>query len=131
MVSYLEYSDLDNESRTPSENCRPAIYGDSGEEMELVFRNLGSRELTRINVLKRLPSVISSAVLSDKLLGLGPEGLISKKINAILKESGKRANRRSGAISKLATVDNEKFANFSSEHLEQNRSFVQTVRRRM
>jgi hypothetical protein len=41
MVSYLEYSDLDNESRTPSETAGRLLYGDSGDEMELIFRDLG------------------------------------------------------------------------------------------
>jgi DNA-binding HxlR family transcriptional regulator len=46
----------------------------------LILKNLCNREAIRFNELKRSLSGISSTVLSDRLLDLEREGLISKKI---------------------------------------------------
>src|SRR6188472_2939132 len=78
----------------------------------LILKNLCNREAIRFNELKRSLSGISSTVLSDRLLELEREGLISKKIypeiplkveysitpqakelEAIINELGKWANR--------------------------------------
>jgi DNA-binding HxlR family transcriptional regulator len=78
----------------------------------LILKNLCNREAIRFNELKRSLSGISSTVLSDRLLDLEREGLISKKIypeippkveysitpqakelETIIKELGKWANR--------------------------------------
>jgi DNA-binding HxlR family transcriptional regulator len=78
----------------------------------LILKNLNTKEAIRFNELKRLMPGISSTVLSDRLLELEREGLISKKIypeipprveyrltaqarelGVILKELGKWAQR--------------------------------------
>src|ERR687888_537637 len=78
----------------------------------LILKNLCNKEVIRFNELKRLMPGISSTVLSDRLLELEREGLISKKIypeipprveyrltvqakelGVILKELGKWAQR--------------------------------------
>ena len=78
----------------------------------LILKNLCNKEAIRFNELKRSLSGISSTVLSDRLLDLEREGLISKKIypeippkveysitpqakelETIIKELGKWANR--------------------------------------
>jgi DNA-binding HxlR family transcriptional regulator len=46
----------------------------------LILKNLCNKEAIRFNELKRSLSGISSTVLSDRLLELEREGLISKKI---------------------------------------------------
>jgi len=46
----------------------------------LILRNLFTKEVIRFNELKRLMPGISSTVLTDRLLELEREGLISKKI---------------------------------------------------
>src|ERR671927_1696052 len=46
----------------------------------LILKNLCNKEAIRFNQLKRSLSGISSTVLSDRLLELEREGLISKKI---------------------------------------------------
>ena len=46
----------------------------------LILKNLCNKEDIRFNELKRSLSGISSTVLSERLLGLEREGLISKKI---------------------------------------------------
>jgi DNA-binding HxlR family transcriptional regulator len=46
----------------------------------LILKNLCNKEAIRFNELKRSLSGISSTVLSERLLGLEREGLISKKI---------------------------------------------------
>jgi DNA-binding HxlR family transcriptional regulator len=46
----------------------------------LILKNLCNKEAIRFNQLKRALAGISSAVLSDRLLELEREGLISKKI---------------------------------------------------
>jgi|SRR5690348_4241845 DNA-binding HxlR family transcriptional regulator len=48
----------------------------------LILRNLFTKEVIRFNELKRLMPGISSTVLTDRLLELEREGLISKKIYA-------------------------------------------------
>ena len=48
----------------------------------LILRNLFTKEVIRFNELKRLMPGISSTVLTDRLLELEREGLISKKISA-------------------------------------------------
>jgi DNA-binding HxlR family transcriptional regulator len=48
----------------------------------LVLKNLCDRDVIRFNELKRALPGISSTVLSDRLLELEREGLISKKIYA-------------------------------------------------
>lgn len=48
----------------------------------LILRNLFTKEAIRFNELKRLMPGISSTVLTDRLLELEREGLISKKIYA-------------------------------------------------
>jgi DNA-binding HxlR family transcriptional regulator len=45
-----------------------------------ILKNLSTNERVRFNELKRLVPQISSTVLSDRLLELEREGLISKKI---------------------------------------------------
>ncbi len=45
-----------------------------------ILKNLSTNETVRFNELKRLVPQISSTVLSDRLLELEREGLISKKI---------------------------------------------------
>jgi DNA-binding HxlR family transcriptional regulator len=47
-----------------------------------ILKNLSTNGSTRFNELKRLLTGISSTVLSDRLLELKREGLISKKIYA-------------------------------------------------
>jgi DNA-binding HxlR family transcriptional regulator len=46
----------------------------------LILKNFCTKEVIRFNELKRSLSGISSTVLSDRLLGLEREGLLSKKI---------------------------------------------------
>lgn len=46
----------------------------------LVLKNLSTKEVIRFNELKRLLPGISSTVLSERLLELDREGLISKQI---------------------------------------------------
>ena len=46
----------------------------------LIIKNLCNKEVIRFNELKRALPGISSTVLSDRLLELEREGLISKKI---------------------------------------------------
>src|SRR5919204_4211070 len=46
----------------------------------LILKNLCDKEVIRFNELKRAMPRISSTVLSDRLLELEREGLISKKI---------------------------------------------------
>jgi DNA-binding HxlR family transcriptional regulator len=46
----------------------------------LILRNFCTKEVIRFNELKRSLSGISSTVLSDRLLDLEREGLLSKKI---------------------------------------------------
>lgn len=46
----------------------------------LILKNFCTKEVIRFNELKRLLSGISSTVLSDRLLDLEREGLLSKKI---------------------------------------------------
>jgi len=46
----------------------------------LILKNLCNKEVIRFNELKRALAGISSTVLSDRLLELEREGLISKKI---------------------------------------------------
>src|SRR3954468_22366432 len=48
----------------------------------LILKNLNTKEAIRFNELKRALPGISSTVLSDRLLELEREGLISKKIYA-------------------------------------------------
>jgi len=48
----------------------------------LVLKNLSAKETVRFNELKKLLDGISSTVLSDRLVELEEEGLISKKIYA-------------------------------------------------
>lgn len=48
----------------------------------LILKNLNTKEPIRFNELKRLMPGISSTVLTDRLLELEREGLISKKIYA-------------------------------------------------
>jgi DNA-binding HxlR family transcriptional regulator len=78
----------------------------------LILKNFCNKEVIRFNELKRALTGISSTVLSDRLLDLEREGLISKKIypeippkveyritpqarelESILSELGKWANR--------------------------------------
>jgi DNA-binding HxlR family transcriptional regulator len=78
----------------------------------LILKNLCNKEVVRFNELKRTLAGISSTVLSDRLLDLEREGLISKKIypeippkveyrmtprarevESIINELGKWANR--------------------------------------
>src|SRR5919202_5650983 len=78
----------------------------------LILKNLCNKEAIRFNELKRSLSGISSTVLSERLLELEREGLVSKKIypevpprveysmtpqarelNVVLKEFGKWANK--------------------------------------
>ena len=78
----------------------------------LILRNLSTKEAIRFNELKKVLSGISSTVLSQRLLELEDEGLVSKKIyteippkveyslttrakelEIILKDLGKWANR--------------------------------------
>jgi DNA-binding HxlR family transcriptional regulator len=78
----------------------------------LILKNLCNKEAIRFNELKRSLSGISSTILSERLLELEREGLISKKIypeippkveysirphakelETIIKELGKWANR--------------------------------------
>lgn len=46
----------------------------------LILKNLSTKEVIRFNELKRLLPSISSTVLSERLLELDREGLISKQI---------------------------------------------------
>jgi DNA-binding HxlR family transcriptional regulator len=46
----------------------------------LILKNLSTKEVIRFNELKRLLPGISSTVLSERLLELDSEGLISKQI---------------------------------------------------
>lgn len=48
----------------------------------LILKNLSTKETIRFNELKRALSGISSTVLSERLLELEREGLVSKKIYA-------------------------------------------------
>jgi len=48
----------------------------------LILKNLSTKDATRFNELKKLLDGISSTVLSDRLVELEKEGLISKKIYA-------------------------------------------------
>lgn len=78
----------------------------------LILKNLSTKEAIRFNELKKVLSGISSTVLSQRLLELEDEGLVSKKIyteippkveyslttrakelEIILKDLGKWANR--------------------------------------
>ena len=78
----------------------------------LILKNLCNKEAIRFNELKRSLSGISSTILSERLLELEHEGLVSKKIypeippkveynirpqakelETIIKELGKWANR--------------------------------------
>src|ERR671924_1182563 len=46
----------------------------------LILKNLSTKEVIRFNELKKVLSGISSTVLSERLLELEREGLVSKKI---------------------------------------------------
>jgi len=64
------------------EKCEIAdIWAVLGKRWSLhILRNLSTNGRIRFNELKRLLPGISSTVLSDRLLGLEREGLITKKI---------------------------------------------------
>lgn len=81
--SYEDINEKDTEGR--GENCELVdiweVLGRSCWSL-LILRNLSSEEVIRFNTLKRLLIGVSSAVLSDRLLDLEREGLVSKKIYA-------------------------------------------------
>jgi DNA-binding HxlR family transcriptional regulator len=57
------------------------IWGVLGKRWSLlILKNLSTKETIRFNELKRALSGISSTVLSERLLELEREGLVSKKI---------------------------------------------------
>jgi DNA-binding HxlR family transcriptional regulator len=90
----------------------------------LILKNLSTKGVIRFNELKRLLTGISSTVLSDRLLELERESLVSKKIypeipprveyrltsqakelEIILKELGRWANRwKASRITKTTTT---------------------------
>jgi|SRR3954451_10637320 DNA-binding HxlR family transcriptional regulator len=71
-------------SRVQTQECEIAnIWEVLGRRWSLlVLKNLCDRDVIRFNELKRALPGISSTVLSDRLLELEREGLISKKIYA-------------------------------------------------
>jgi len=81
--SYQDISRKDTEEGR-GENCELVdIWEVLGRRWSLlILRNLSSKEVIRFNALKRLLLGVSSAVLSDRLLDLEREGLVSKKIYA-------------------------------------------------
>lgn len=141
MVENKKHNVSGNEAGISSENCEVAnIWEILGRRWSLfILKNLSSKEVIRFNELKRLMSGISSTVLADRLLELEREGLISKKIypgipprveyrltpqarklEVILKELGKWANRWKGAMSspKLTAKNVQKPPATNFEHLE-------------
>jgi DNA-binding HxlR family transcriptional regulator len=72
----------EEEQNTQGEKCDIAnIWEVLGRRWALlILKNLNTKEAVRFNELKRSMSGISSTILSDRLLELEREGLISKKI---------------------------------------------------
>ena len=73
----------DATSKTPgSSKCEVAnIWEVLGKRWSLlILKNLSTKEVIRFNELKKVLSGISSTVLSERLLELEREGLVSKKI---------------------------------------------------
>ncbi|HZD36360.1 MAG TPA: helix-turn-helix domain-containing protein [Nitrososphaeraceae archaeon] len=73
---------MKNFEEGPGEKCElEGIWEILGRRWSLlILRNLSTKEVIRFNALKRLLPGISSTVLSDRLLDLEREGLISKRI---------------------------------------------------
>jgi DNA-binding HxlR family transcriptional regulator len=88
----------------------------------LIIKNLCNKEVIRFNELKRALPGISSTVLSDRLLELEREGLISKKIYPEIPP--KVEYRMTPRARELETIMNElgKWANrWKSPQLQQTR----------
>ena len=73
---------IEDDKKEQGEGCEIAhIWEILGRRWALlVLKNLSTKEVIRFNELKRLLPGISSTVLSERLLELDREGLISKQI---------------------------------------------------
>jgi len=82
ILNYSQESEILKPRREQTQGCEIAsVWEVLGKRWSLlILKNFCEKEVIRFNELKRALTGISSTVLSDRLLELEGEGLISKKI---------------------------------------------------